>query len=57
MYQIVRTSDEIDDLLNEVAEAEDEGRTRFSGMTFEQGIAEMYRWLTERDADHPYPPE
>ncbi len=57
MYQIVRTSDEIDDLLNEVAEATDEGRTRFAGMTFEQGVADCYRWLTEPEAEHPYPPE
>lgn len=52
-YTIVRKQAEIDELLDDCAEAEADGKTKFSGMTYEQGITEAIRWLTEKDAEHP----
>ena len=44
--EIVRTEKEINQLLNECAEAEDMGTTKFPGMTYEQGIKEAIEWLS-----------
>lgn len=54
-YRIIRTKEEIDDLLNKVAEAENEGHNPYFGMTFGQGISEAINWLTENGWDHPWP--
>ena len=37
--EIVRTENEINQLLNECVEAEEMGTTKFPGMTYEQGMA------------------
>lgn len=41
---IVRTQEEIDRVLNWVAQAEDEG-SHYGGMSYEQGIRDMHDWL------------
>ena len=46
---IVRTEEEIDSLMNDA----DEFESKYPGMSFEQGLHEMYRWLTEKDAGRP----
>ena len=53
-YRIVRSDDEIDDVLNECAEAEESG-SKFSGMSYEDGMMAMFHWLT--DASEPGPLE
>ena len=52
---LVRTEDEINDLLNEVEGKINEGGSRFVGMTYEQGIRETLMWAIGDSDDHPYP--
>lgn len=47
-----RTRDEIDDLLQQCAEAIDAGRSKYFGMSYEQGIEAAIQWLTE-GGEHP----
>ena len=49
---IKRSQEEIDNLLNACADAEEEG-SNFPGMIYEQGIKEMYEWLTNPNATYP----
>ena len=51
--KIVRTQEEIDNVMNAVFEGMDEG-SRFPGASFETGIDAFYRWLTDRDVEHPF---
>jgi len=44
--EIIRTDQEIKQLLNECEEAENMGITRFPKMTYEQGIKEAIQWLS-----------
>lgn len=41
------TQKQIDAVLNWCDEAEDEGRSHYPGMTYEQGVAAAIRWLRE----------
>jgi hypothetical protein len=49
---IVRTQEEIEELLNAAAEAVDEG-TRFPILSYEEGMVELWRWLTDADVTYP----
>lgn len=53
MYQIVRPKSEIDDLLNDCADAESAGLTQYRAMSFEQGVKYAIEWLTNASAPHP----
>ena len=55
MYRNHRTKQEIDDVLNQAAEQQDEGGSRFPGMTYEDGLANALRWVIGDDDDNPYP--
>ena len=52
MYKIVRSDDEIDDLLNDCSMAEMDG-SKYPGMTFEQGVEYAIKWVTDRESSHP----
>lgn len=52
MYELVRTSEEIDGLLNQCSEGFDNG-SRYPGMTYEDGIRDAIRWLTDTDEPGP----
>lgn len=39
------TLNEIDDVLNQCSEQEDQGGSRWPGMTYEQGVAAAIRWM------------
>lgn len=54
-YQVKKSDVEIDDLLNQCCEQEDQGGSRFSGMSYEQGMRAAIEWLTNEEWDHPYP--
>lgn len=43
--EIVRTEEEVNRVLNWAAEGVEQG-TRYSGMSYEQGIQDMCDWLT-----------
>lgn len=46
---------DIDDVLNDAAESEETGRTRWPGSTFEQGVAAGIKWvLGLPDGEHPF---
>ena len=38
---------EIDDVINECAEHENSGTSKYSGMTYEQGVKAAIEWLTD----------
>lgn len=48
-----RSQEEIDDLMNRLQESIDEGRSRYPGMTYEQGIEAAIRWLEEEHMENP----
>lgn len=52
MYTIERTDEEIDELLDKVVDAFNNG-TNFPGMSYEQGIMEAIQWLTGQSDDNP----
>jgi len=49
--EVVRTDEEINRVLDKVMEAQQKG-SKYRGMSFEDGIREMYDWLTG-DQDEP----
>lgn len=51
--KVMRTEDEVNDLLNQCVEAEDSGRSKFPGMTYEQGVRNAIDWLTGNSDDNP----
>lgn len=51
MATIQRSIAEIDAVLNQAAKAVDTGRSKYPGMSYEQGIDDMYRWLTDRNQE------
>lgn len=51
--EIVRTEQEIWDLLNQCADAENDGVSNYPGMTYEQGIKAAIEWITGDTEDHP----
>lgn len=53
MYKIKVTDKAIDKLLNQCAEAEDDGTTKFPGMTYEQGVKAALEWVTGESDNHP----
>ncbi|WP_153837726.1 hypothetical protein [Bacteroides salyersiae] len=52
-YRIVRTSEEIDELLNQCSESEETGHAHFPSMSYEQGVKAAIEWLCGYVNDHP----
>lgn len=52
-FTVIRTVEEIDQVLNNCSEYEDDGTT--IGGTYEQGVAAALNWLTEEDCSNPVP--
>lgn len=52
-YEIVRTDEEIDDVLDKCFEAEQSG-SKYRGMSYEQGIRYVIDWLTQECMEHPF---
>lgn len=46
MYKIKRSNKEIDGVLNQACMNINVGTTKFRSMTFEEGLREMFDWLT-----------
>ena len=51
--KIIRTQEEIDELISDAYLWKSTGR--FRGMTFEQGLDEMFCWLTDTEVERPLP--
>lgn len=50
---IVRTEQEIWDLLNQCADSVETGISNYPGMSYEQGIKAAIEWITGDVNDHP----
>lgn len=50
---IVRSEQEIWDLLNQCTEAEETGTSNYPGMTYEQGIKAAIEWIIGNVKVHP----
>jgi hypothetical protein len=50
---IVRTDEQIDEQINAACEQNEEGTTRWPGMTYEQGVDNALRWVTGQSDDVP----
>lgn len=50
---IIRTEQEIWDLLGQCTDAEVTGASRYPGMSYEQGIKAAIEWITGDTDDHP----
>ena len=48
---VVRTQEEIDEVLNRCIEAEASGKSGYPGMRFEEGVKYAIDWLLNKDAD------
>lgn len=46
------SDDDINDVLNECSERADSGKSKFPGMTYEQGVESAIRWM-QGDASSP----
>lgn len=46
------TEDEINNLLNACVESENEGESKYPGMTYEQGIKDAIMWM-QGEAENP----
>lgn len=53
VIRVLRTQKEIDELLNECNEQILEGGSKFPGMTYEDGIIEVLRWLIDKNMAQP----
>ena len=49
---VQRTDDQVNDLLNRCAEAEEIGESAYPGMSYEQGIKAAIEWL--EGGDYPF---
>ena len=54
MYRIKRTDEEIDAIISACMEKEDEGGSRYPGMTYEQGLKEALMWIVGDLEGDPY---
>lgn len=49
----MRPENEIDEAINQAVEQEDEGGSKWPGMTYEQGVSAALRWATGQSDEHP----
>jgi len=55
-YDLERTSEEIDEVLNRAADAMDNG-SQVPGMSYEQGVHDAIQWAIGNYDDNPMPEE
>ena len=53
MLIIKRTQEEIEEVMNAAVEQEEQGGTKWHGMTYEQGIAAALNWILGFSNDNP----
>lgn len=53
MALIVRTQDKIDELLSEISSIKNALGSKYPGMSFEEGLEQMYEWLTGETDENP----
>ena len=47
------TQNQIDEVLNQCSEAADSGRSKFPGMSYEQGVEAAIRWMQGDEKNDP----
>ncbi len=47
------TENEINDVLNECASHEDDGTSKYPGMTYDQGVSTAVRWMLGEEEASP----
>ena len=52
-YEIVKSDEEINDLIQRCMDAEAKGTTKYFGLTYEQGVKVALDWVTGNDDIHP----
>lgn len=52
-YRVMRIKEEIDNLLNKATEAVDAGKSKYNGMSYEEGIIAALDWVFGNTDDHP----
>ncbi len=52
-YEIVKSDEEINDLIQRCMDAESAGTTKYFGLTYEQGVKSALDWVTGNDDIHP----
>lgn len=52
-YEIKRSNNAIDNLLNFCAHQEENGETLYPGMTYEEGVKTALEWVMGDIEDHP----
>jgi len=52
-YEVKRSGQQINDVLNAASESEEAGTTRWRGMTYEQGVSAALRWVLGESEDNP----
>lgn len=57
MRRIERSEDEIAEVENRAVESISDGRSAYPGMSYEEGIDAVLRWLFDKDADPPFEEE
>jgi len=53
MVETKRTQEEVDDVLDKCAEQTEQGTTKWSAMSYEQGVEAALRWVTGDTDDDP----
>lgn len=53
MYEAKRCENEIDDVLNKAAEQEEQGGSKWPGMSYEQGVTAGILWILGHIDDNP----
>lgn len=55
--EIVRTEEEVEKLMDDCIENRTNGKHRYAGMTYEEGIRAGIEWLTGETEDYPFDEE
>lgn len=55
VYLLARSDIEIDEQLNLAADQVDEGRSKYKGMIYEDGVRDAINWLIGNQDDVPIP--
>lgn len=50
---VTRTQEEVDAVVDTAAEKINQGRSKFPGMTYEEGVRAALDWITGNIDDHP----
>jgi hypothetical protein len=53
MVVVLRSDEEVRELLGEVSRLIELGESRFAGMSYEEGVDGAVRWLTGQSDEHP----